>query len=138
VSKPAHDGRNKNIGRSVLRCCYGVDVPLSGLRIARIRKVVAAFHSLFLRLVTRSLHNVPALCRCAHIDSSSNACAETSIFVTLVLVISAFGLPIVLAHTEAIKWGACALVITGNLVMFTTIGAAFFLFTRDDFDYSSW
>jgi len=73
-----------------------------------------------------------------NIDSSSNACAETSIFVTLVLVISAFGLPIVLAHTEAIKWGACALVITGNLVMFTTIGAAFFLFTRDDFDYSSW
>jgi len=73
-----------------------------------------------------------------NLDSSSNACAETSIFVTCILVISAFGLPVVLAHTQAIAWGACALVFTGNLIMFATIGVAFFLFTRDDFDYSSW
>jgi len=73
-----------------------------------------------------------------NIDSSSNACAETCIFITCILVISAFGLPIVLAHTQAIAWGACALVVTGNLVMFAAIGVTFFLFTRDDFDYSSW
>ena len=71
-------------------------------------------------------------------SATSNACAETCIFITCILVISAFGLPIVLAHTQAIAWGACALVITGNLVMFAAIGVTFFLFTRDDFDYSSW
>lgn len=72
------------------------------------------------------------------IDSSSNTFAETCIFITSILVISAFGLPVVLARTAAIAWGACALVLTGNILIFATIGVAFFLFTRDDFDYTSW
>ena len=38
-----------------------------------------------------------------------------------------------------IDWGACWLVITGNIVMFLTIFGAFVAFDNEDgFEYSSW
>ncbi|CAC5379559.1 unnamed protein product [Mytilus coruscus] len=54
------------------------------------------------------------------------------------IVISAIGLPVVLAHVDTIDWGACALVLAGNLVVFLTILGYFFVFGNEDLDYSSW
>uniref|UniRef100_A0A0B7AZN6 Leptin receptor overlapping transcript-like 1 n=1 Tax=Arion vulgaris TaxID=1028688 RepID=A0A0B7AZN6_9EUPU len=71
-------------------------------------------------------------------DSSSSACIELCIFLTTGIVISSIGLPIVLAHVEVIKWGACALVISGNIVVFLTILGYFKVFASDDIDYSMW
>ena len=40
---------------------------------------------------------------------------------------------------NVIEWGACMLVLTGNVVMFLTIFGFFVAFGNDDgFDYSSW
>ena len=60
-------------------------------------------------------------------------------FVTTGIVLSAFALSIVLARAGVINWGACMLVLTGNVVMFLTIFGFFVAFGNDDgFDYSSW
>eukprot|EP00794_Sanderia_malayensis_P008144 gene8144-9014_t len=61
-------------------------------------------------------------------SGSSNLCAEISLFFTSGIVISAFGLPIVLARAQIIKYGAMALVMTGNLFIFCTILAFFLIF----------
>ena len=37
-----------------------------------------------------------------------------------------------------LKWGACALVLAGNTVVFITIVGYFYVFGGEDFDYSSW
>ncbi|RUS88845.1 hypothetical protein EGW08_003390 [Elysia chlorotica] len=71
-------------------------------------------------------------------DSSSSALVELCIFFTTGIVISAIGLPVVLAHTDTIQWGACALVVSGNIVVFSTILGYFRVFANDDMDYSSW
>ncbi|XP_029639414.1 leptin receptor gene-related protein [Octopus sinensis] len=71
-------------------------------------------------------------------DSSSNACAELSIFLTTGIIISAIGLPLVLAHVAVIKWGACALVLAGNIIVFITILGYFIVFSSDEFDYNMW
>ncbi|KAG7253727.1 hypothetical protein CRUP_030437, partial [Coryphaenoides rupestris] len=72
-------------------------------------------------------------------DSASNACKELAIFLTTGIVISAFGLPIVFARATVIAWGACALVLTGNLVIFSTILGFFVVFgTNDDFSWQQW
>ena len=65
---------------------------------------------------------------------------EFCIFLTTGIVVSAFALPIVLARAGGvIQWGACMLVLTGNVVMFLTIFGFFVAFGNDDgFDYSSW
>ncbi len=101
--------------------------------------------------------------------NSSSALKEFCYFFTTGIVLSAFALPIVLARAEAgdeqhkapvvrtvpkismtrrcyisindiqIAWGACMLVLTGNIVMFLTIFGFFVAFDNDDgFDYSSW
>ncbi|KAG7269686.1 hypothetical protein CRUP_009748 [Coryphaenoides rupestris] len=68
-----------------------------------------------------------------------NACKELAIFLTTGIVISAFGLPIVFARATVIAWGACALVLTGNLVIFSTILGFFVVFgTNDDFSWQQW
>ncbi|XP_061551187.1 leptin receptor gene-related protein [Phycodurus eques] len=72
-------------------------------------------------------------------DSSSNACRELSIFVTTGIVVSAFGLPVVLARNSTIQWGACGLVMTGNVVIFLTILGFFVVFGGgDDFSWEQW
>lgn len=72
------------------------------------------------------------------LDSSSSALIELCIFLTVGIVISAIGLPVVLARTSVIQWGACGLVLAGNVVVFLTILGYFFVFGNEDLDYSSW
>ncbi|XP_042233631.1 leptin receptor gene-related protein-like isoform X2 [Homarus americanus] len=72
----------------------------------------------------------------------SNPCREMAYFVTAVLVVSAFGLPIVLARSPVsqpvIQWGACGLVLAGNVVSFLTIWGFFIMADSDDVEYSMW
>ncbi|XP_076018484.1 leptin receptor gene-related protein-like [Genypterus blacodes] len=72
-------------------------------------------------------------------ESGCNACKELAYFFTTGIVVSAFGLPIVLARNYTIQWGACGLVMTGNAVIFLTILGFFFIFGRgDDFSWEQW
>ncbi|XP_006128044.1 leptin receptor overlapping transcript-like 1 [Pelodiscus sinensis] len=72
-------------------------------------------------------------------DAASNACKELAIFLTTGIVVSAFGLPIVFARAQLILWGACALVLTGNTVIFATILGFFLVFgSNDDFSWQQW
>uniref|UniRef100_A0A4W4F9V0 Leptin receptor gene-related protein n=1 Tax=Electrophorus electricus TaxID=8005 RepID=A0A4W4F9V0_ELEEL len=78
--------------------------------------------------------------RCSdNTDSSSNACRELAHFLTTGIVVSAFGLPIILARKEVVKWGACGLVMAGNGVIFLTILGFFLIFGGgDDFSWEQW
>ncbi|XP_031824818.1 leptin receptor gene-related protein isoform X2 [Sarcophilus harrisii] len=70
------------------------------------------------------------------LDASTSACQELAYFFTTGIVVSAFALPIVLARVSLIKWGACGLMLAGNVVIFITFQAAFFVFGRgDDFSW---
>ncbi|TRY83294.1 hypothetical protein DNTS_000579 [Danionella cerebrum] len=89
-------------------------------------------------------------------DSASNACKELAIFLTTGIVVSAFGLPVIFARASVVKfsphmprttaltdssiaWGACALVLTGNIVIFATILGFFLVFgSNDDFSWQQW
>uniref|UniRef100_A0A8D2P395 Leptin receptor gene-related protein n=1 Tax=Zosterops lateralis melanops TaxID=1220523 RepID=A0A8D2P395_ZOSLA len=72
-------------------------------------------------------------------DAASSACRELAYFFTTGIVVSAFGFPIILARVEAIKWGACGLVLAGNAVIFLTILGFFLVFGRgDDFSWEQW
>uniref|UniRef100_A0A4W5RQ86 Leptin receptor overlapping transcript-like 1 n=1 Tax=Hucho hucho TaxID=62062 RepID=A0A4W5RQ86_9TELE len=72
-------------------------------------------------------------------DSASNACKELALFLTTGIVVSAFGLPIIFARADVIAWGACALVLTGNVVIFATILGFFLVFgSNDDFSWQQW
>ena len=71
--------------------------------------------------------------------NTSSALREFCDFVTTGIVLSAFALPIVLARANnVIEWGACMLILTGNVFMFLTIFGFFVAFVNDDgFDYYS-
>ena len=73
---------------------------------------------------------------------SSNYCKELALFITSGIVISAFGLPLVLARAPAsapvIHPGACILTLSGNAVVFLTILGFFIAFDNDDEGYSVW
>uniref|UniRef100_A0A9L0JA92 Leptin receptor gene-related protein n=2 Tax=Equus TaxID=9789 RepID=A0A9L0JA92_EQUAS len=72
-------------------------------------------------------------------DAASSACRELAYFFTTGIVVSAFGLPIILARVAVIKWGACGLVLAGNAVIFLTILGFFLVFGRgDDFSWEQW
>merc|ERR1712071_553407 len=77
-------------------------------------------------------------------DGSGNStpCQEIAVFFTSVLIVSAFGLPIVLARAPiampVIQWGAAGLVITANIIVFLTILGFFLAFDNDNVDYSMW
>ncbi|ELV11298.1 Leptin receptor overlapping transcript-like 1 [Tupaia chinensis] len=72
-------------------------------------------------------------------DTMSNACKELAVFLTTGIVVSAFGLPVVFARAQLIQWGACALVLTGNTVIFATILGFFLVFgSNDDFSWQQW
>ncbi|XP_029419188.1 leptin receptor overlapping transcript-like 1 isoform X1 [Nannospalax galili] len=72
-------------------------------------------------------------------DAMSSACKELAIFLTTGIVVSAFGLPVVFARAHLIEWGACALVLTGNTVIFATILGFFLVFgSNDDFSWQQW
>jgi len=91
------------------------------------------------------LSPVPTLIsrRFAETVEASSALIEVCIFLTTVIVVSAYGLPIVLAHgpkdQPVIQWGSCGLVMGGNTIVFATITLFFYCFGRDDsFEYSTW
>ncbi|XP_074596799.1 leptin receptor gene-related protein [Brevipalpus obovatus] len=73
---------------------------------------------------------------------SSNFCKEMALFLTAGIVVSAFGLPVVLAHAPpnqpVIQIGACILTLLGNVVTFLTILGFFIAFDNDDEGYSHW
>ncbi|CAG7674176.1 unnamed protein product [Allacma fusca] len=68
----------------------------------------------------------------------SNSCQEAAIFMTMGILISAFGLPIVMARQDVIEAGACWYVVGGNIVVFLTIAGFFVTFGSEDVDYSMW
>uniref|UniRef100_A0A915JW16 Leptin receptor overlapping transcript-like 1 n=1 Tax=Romanomermis culicivorax TaxID=13658 RepID=A0A915JW16_ROMCU len=68
-------------------------------------------------------------------SSSSSACMEMALFLTTGIVVSGFGLPFVLAHSGAMMWGAAAFVCAGNVVIFATIAAYFWVHRDDDSIY---
>ncbi|XP_043941503.1 leptin receptor gene-related protein [Protopterus annectens] len=73
------------------------------------------------------------------LDTASSVCMELGYFFTTGIVISAFGLPIILARTGLILWGACGLVLAGNAVCFFTILGFFLVFGKgDDFSWEQW
>uniref|UniRef100_A0A4W5RNP3 Leptin receptor gene-related protein n=1 Tax=Hucho hucho TaxID=62062 RepID=A0A4W5RNP3_9TELE len=72
-------------------------------------------------------------------DAASNACRELACFFTTGIVVSAFGLPIILARVALIQWGACGLVMAGNAVIFLTILGFFLVFGGgDEFSWEQW
>ncbi|ROJ13853.1 Leptin receptor gene-related protein [Anabarilius grahami] len=87
------------------------------------------------------LSPIPNLIAKRHADDteSSNACRELAYFLTTGIVVSAYGLPIVLARKSVIQWGACGLVMAGNCVIFLTILGFFLIFGGgDDFSWEQW
>ena len=74
-------------------------------------------------------------------DSYNGRCFELSLFLTSIIVISAYALPIVLAHAPLhapiIKWGSASFIFAGNTVIFLTIGIFMRLLISED-TYSSW
>lgn len=65
-------------------------------------------------------------------SGASNLVAEIALFFTAGIVISAFGLPIVLARASIIKYGAMACVMVGNFFIFLTILLFFTVFDQED------
>lgn len=68
----------------------------------------------------------------------SNSCQELAVFLTMGILISAFGFPIILARREVIATSACWYVVGGNIVVFLTIAGFFLTFGSEDVDYSMW
>lgn len=54
------------------------------------------------------------------------------------LVVSSFGLVIVLARAGVIAYGAMYLTLAGNVVVYLTLLGFFMTFDQDDSDYSMW
>ncbi|KAJ8949519.1 hypothetical protein NQ314_008212 [Rhamnusium bicolor] len=83
---------------------------------------------------------IPTLMARRYSDQSgaSNSCMETAIFITMGLIVSSFGLPIVLARVGTIELGACYLTVAGNVVVFATLLGFFLTFDQDDSDYNMW
>uniref|UniRef100_T1JGY5 Uncharacterized protein n=1 Tax=Strigamia maritima TaxID=126957 RepID=T1JGY5_STRMM len=98
----------------------------------------------FFVIIFYILAPIPVLISRRYVEDtgSSSACYELSLFITTGIIISAFGLPIILARSPeslpVIEWGACGLVLAGNIVVFLTILGFFLTFDNDDIDYSMW
>lgn len=75
-------------------------------------------------------------------DTSGNPRRDFGYFLTSVIVLSAFALPVVLARSPTgdpvIKWGACWLVLAGNMVTFLTMFGFFVMSMGDDIEYTIW
>jgi len=73
----------------------------------------------------------------------SNPCHELAVFLTMGIVISAFGLPIVLARSPTpanpiISMGTMFYTLGANVIVFLTIVGFFITFGNEDVDYSMW
>ncbi|UJR16478.1 hypothetical protein I4U23_003381 [Adineta vaga] len=62
----------------------------------------------------------------------SSPCTDLMWFITSVIVISAFGLPVVLWHSTVIHAGSMGFIMAANAVIFTTITIYFMTFGSDD------
>ncbi|KAH8248079.1 hypothetical protein KR038_011622, partial [Drosophila bunnanda] len=67
-------------------------------------------------------------------NGETNPKTEFALFLTAGMVLSAFALPIVLAHASVITWTACTLTIISNLINYGTI---FGYAMRDEEPYGS-
>jgi len=74
-------------------------------------------------------------------DSLTGRCFEVSVFITTVLVVSAYALPIVMAHTpldkSLIKWSSAAFIFAGNTIIFITIAIFVRILITED-NYGGW
>nr|pir hypothetical protein C30B5.2 - Caenorhabditis elegans [Caenorhabditis elegans] len=64
--------------------------------------------------------------------TGTNACIELALFITTGIVISAFALPIVLAHAGTIAMSACFLIFIANSINFSVIIFYFRIFNGED------
>nr|CAG4638176.1 EOG090X0J87 [Chydorus sphaericus] len=75
-------------------------------------------------------------------SGGTSPCREFAVFLTTIIIVSAFALPMVLARAPeaapVILWGSAGLVITANIIVFITILGFFVAFDNDDVDYSMW
>ncbi|XP_063540446.1 leptin receptor gene-related protein [Cydia strobilella] len=84
---------------------------------------------------------IPTMIARRHTDSTAGGnspCMETAVFLTMGLIVSSFGLPIVLAHVGTIAAGACYLTLAGNVIVYLTILGFFTIFDMEDSDYAMW
>ncbi|XP_072173362.1 leptin receptor gene-related protein-like [Diadema setosum] len=73
------------------------------------------------------------------IGATSSALQELCYFLTSGIVLSAYGLPLVLLHVGTITWAALLLIIFGNTWCFITILVFFRVFKQDDdFEFQVW
>uniref|UniRef100_A0AC35TZB0 Leptin receptor gene-related protein n=1 Tax=Rhabditophanes sp. KR3021 TaxID=114890 RepID=A0AC35TZB0_9BILA len=63
----------------------------------------------------------------SHGMSSNSALYELAVFLTTSIVLSAFALPLVFAHTEVIAVGSCVLTCLANIVIFGDIIYYFYI-----------
>ncbi|KAK7791027.1 hypothetical protein R5R35_013434 [Gryllus longicercus] len=73
-----------------------------------------------------------------NVGSNGTGPYELAIFITMGFVVSSFGLPIILARSNVVEWGACYLTLAGNVVVYATLVGFFLTFDTDDADYSMW
>jgi len=64
---------------------------------------------------------------------SPNGAIEVAGFITCFIIISAFALPIVLAHAGKIVWTAMGFAVAANVVVFINIALCIYLLIRRDF-----
>lgn len=74
-------------------------------------------------------------------DNYNGRCFELSMFLTSIIVVSAYALPVVLAnspiHSPTIQWGSAGFIFAGNTVIFLTIGIFMRLIVNEE-NYSGW
>ncbi|XP_013398564.1 leptin receptor gene-related protein [Lingula anatina] len=128
-------GRNKRLVALAFAAAIGITLLVLGCALPEYNNWWPMFVLMFY-----ALSPLPTVVARRYADSleSSSAFVEMCIFLTTGIVVSAFGLPIILAHTSIIQWAACGLVMSGNAVVFLTILGYFWVFGNDDFDYGNW
>ena len=74
-------------------------------------------------------------------DSYNGRCIELAAFLTALIVVSAYALPAVMAHTPLaaplIKWSSAGFIFAGNTVIFLTI-AIFVKLALNEDSYGGW
>ena len=74
-------------------------------------------------------------------DPYNGRCVELSAFLTAIIVVCAYGLPIVMAHAHQaapiIKWSSAGFIFAGNTVIFLTI-YIFIRATMSEDNYGGW